>query len=322
MCHRITRNRKSMSTHKIGLSHPVNIPDTLYSGQSFMWRNPLGGDRVHASVIDGKILMLSQITAEVVELEFEGDRIDGRDAEGFIHNYFSLDVDLHGVFPERFRTRYPELWNLLQPYLALRVLRQDPFEAMVTFMCAQGIGMHLIRRQVSMIAERFGTEVTLETGNGPLRMHALPSPQVLAAADPIELARCTNNNRIRAENIVSMARAFLSGSPALACVGSGECTLDSLRDALCLHRGIGMKIADCIALFGLGRFDAFPIDTHVQQYLREWFGIDAARKSLTEKNYRYLQEAARDILGGRYTGYAGHILFHCWRKEVKRMSAF
>jgi len=89
-----------------------------------------------------------------------------------------------------------------------------------------------------------------------------------------------------------------------------------------VHSGIGLKIADCIALFGLGRFDAFPIDTHVKQYLWEWFGIEEARHSLTEKNYRILQEKARAILGAEYAGYAGHILFHCWRKEVKKMKAF
>lgn len=83
-----------------------------------------------------------------------------------------------------------------------------------------------------------------------------------------------------------------------------------------------MKIADCIALFGLGRFDSFPIDTHVKQYLLEWFGIEAARHSLTEKNYRILQHEAHAILGNDFAGYAGHILFHCWRKEIKKMRAF
>lgn len=201
-------------------------------------------------------------------------------------------------------------------------MRQDPFEIMITFMCAQGIGMHLIRRQVSMIAERYGQKIVLETPEGELVFYGFPTPSTLASADPSELAACTNNNRIRAANIIAMARSFESGKLALACVGSGECDLETLRETLCVHSGIGLKIADCIALFGLGRFDAFPIDTHVKQYLWEWFGIEEARRSLTAKNYRILQEKARAILGTEYAGYAGHILFHCWRKEVKKMTTF
>lgn len=201
-------------------------------------------------------------------------------------------------------------------------MRQDPFEIMVTFMCAQGIGMHLIRRQVSMITERYGEKHILDTEKGPLVLHGFPAPSALASAKVDELARCTNNNRIRAANIIEMARSFESGKLALACVSSSECNLETLRETLCAHSGIGLKIADCIALFGLGRFDAFPIDTHVKQYLWEWFGIEAARKSLTEKNYRFLQDEARKILGNEYAGYAGHMLFHCWRKEVKKMKAF
>lgn len=207
-------------------------------------------------------------------------------------------------------------------YRSVRVMRQDPFEIMVTFMCAQGIGMHLIRRQVSMIAEKYGQKIVLETPEGEMVFYGFPTPSALASAEPDELALCTNNNRIRAVNIIAMARSFESGKMALACVGAGACDLETLRETLCAHGGIGLKIADCIALFGLGRFDAFPIDTHVKQYLWEWFGIEEARRSLTEKNYRILQEKARNILGAEYAGYAGHILFHCWRKEVKKMKAF
>jgi len=240
----------------------------------------------------------------------------------FITSYFSFEVDINDVFPESFRDLYPKLWILVQPYLKVRVMRQDPFETMVTFMCAQGIGMGLIRRQVSMISERFGEVLSVDTAKGILRLHSFPTPSALASADINELAQCTNNNRIRAANIIEMSRSFERGALAMACVRSGECPLETLRESLYAHRGIGMKIADCIALFGLGRFDAFPIDTHVKQYLWEWFGIEAARRSLTERNYRYLQDEVRKILGHEFAGYAGHILFHCWRTEVRKMTAF
>ena len=307
----------SISTDK-----PICLKSTLFSGQSFRWNICSYDHDYYCGLIGSTPLIIKQINEQSIEVHTTETSINGEPVEEFIPRFFTLDIDDNSVFPKEFSENYPELWKMVEGYRSVRVMRQDPFETMVTFMCAQGIGMHLIRRQVEMIAQRYGKKLTFETEHGPLRMYRFPAPSSLASADVNELAVCTNNNRFRAANIIAMARSFESGAMALACVCSGECPLDTLRESLCVHSGIGMKIADCIALFGLGRFDAFPIDTHVKQYLWEWFGIEAARHSLTEKNYRYLQDEARRILGSEFTGYAGHILFHCWRKEVRKMTSY
>ena len=298
------------------------LKKTLFSGQSFTWNLSDLYSEYFVNIIDNSIIILREIKVGIIEVLSNKQQIDGLPIDEFLFRYFSLDIDEIKVFSPRFKNEFSEVWRLVEPYQSVRIMRQDPFEIMVTFMCAQGIGMHLIRRQVSMITERYGEKHELDTEKGPVVSHSFPTPSALASADPDELALCTNNNRIRAGNIIAMARSFESGKLALALVGAGKCDLETLRETLCAHSGIGLKIADCIALFGFGRFDAFPIDTHVKQYLWEWFGIEAARKSLTEKNYRYLQEEARKILGNEYAGYAGHMLFHCWRKEVKKMKAF
>lgn len=300
----------------------LDFNQTLFSGQSFTWSISEIYSGYFINFIHNTIIVLHEIESGLIEVISNMQQIDGLPINEFIFRYLSLDIDENNVLPVGFKNEFQEVWRLVKPYHLVRVMRQDPFEIMVTFMCAQGIGMHLIRRQVSMITERYGEKHILDTEKGPLVLHGFPAPSALASAKVDELARCTNNNRIRAANIIEMARSFESGKLALACVSSSECNLETLRETLCAHSGIGLKIADCIALFGLGRFDAFPIDTHVKQYLWEWFGIEAARKSLTEKNYRFLQDEARKILGNEYAGYAGHMLFHCWRKEVKKMKAF
>ncbi|TNJ40211.1 Fe-S cluster assembly protein HesB [Chlorobaculum thiosulfatiphilum] len=300
----------------------LDLKQTLFSGQSFTWKKIDLLSAYYVTKINKTIIFLREIEPGIIEALSSSKKINGLPINQFLFNYFSLEIDDIKVFPQRFKNDFPEVWRRVEPYHGVRIMRQDPFEIMVTFMCAQGIGMHLIRRQVSMIAEGYGQKVGLEMPEGEMIFHCFPIPSALASADPDELALCTNNNRIRAANIIAMARSFESGKLALALVGSGECDLETLRETLCAHSGIGLKIADCIALFGFGRFDTFPIDTHVKQYLWEWFGIEAARKSLTEKNYRYLQKEARKILGNEYAGYAGHMLFHCWRKEIKKMKAF
>jgi N-glycosylase/DNA lyase len=299
-----------------------DLKETLFSGQSFRWSQIDILEPYHATVIGKRILLIKEITAGYIEVLCSDDSINGMSISDFIGWYFSLDIDVIKALPENFCADFPEVWRLLKPYSGVRILRQNPFEIIVTFMCAQGIGMHLIRRQVSMIAERYGEQIVLDTPQGDLIFHTFPTPLALASADPSELSRCTNNNRVRAANIITMARSFESDMLTPACVLSDDSPLVTVLDTLCTQSGIGMKIADCIALFGLGRFDAFPIDTHVKQYLWEWFGIEAAQHTLTGKNYRHLQDEARKILGNNYAGYAGHLLFHCWRKEIKKMKAF
>lgn len=301
---------------------PFNLEDTLYSGQSFIWRQPNDYEEYHSGVINGCLILIRKSQDGLFDFKSSSEVIECMSISDYLIRFFSLEIDVNSIFSESFRHNYPDIWSLVKPYSSVRVMRQNPFEIMVTFMCAQGIGMHLIRRQVSMIIQRYGQKIVIETKDGTLVYFSFPSPEDLATAEIDELSRCTNNNRIRAGNIIAMARSFASGKLALDCISSGECSLESLRETLCEHGGIGMKIADCIALFGLGRFDAFPIDTHVKQYLWEWFGIEAAQRTLTEKNYRFLQDEARNILGNRYAGYAGHMLFHCWRKEKKKMKAF
>ncbi len=315
-------NNKLITIGSIKTEKRFNLHETLFSGQSFRWIEDTQMNGYYSGLIGTNIFFMRNKKGKIIEYMTTIHDDQQSNLTKILNSFFTLDIDEKELFSSEFKHSFSEIWKLVKPYQSVRVMRQDPFEIMVTFMCAQGIGMHLIRRQVSMIAERYGEKIVLITPDGNRIFHVFPTPLALASADPNELAMCTNNNRIRAANIIAMARSFDSGKLALACVDSGECELETLREMLCAHGGIGMKIADCIALFGLGRFDAFPIDTHVKQYLWEWFGIEEARRSLTEKNYRILQEKARAILGTEYAGYAGHQLFHCWRKEVKKMMAF
>ena len=300
----------------------VNLTAILFSGQSFRWNLRPLLSQYYSNIIGNTLILLREIESSTIEVLSEFNTVSGLPIDEFIFRYFTLDIDEKKVFLPCFQSDFEEVWCLVKPYQSVRIMRQDPFEIMVTFMCAQGIGMHLIRRQVSMIMERYGQPHVLVTDDGEIILHGFPTPSALASAKPEELAVCTNNNRIRAANIIAMAQSIDSGKLDLSSITSANCPVETVREALCALSGIGLKIADCIALFGLGRFDAFPIDTHVKQYLWEWFGIEAARRSLTEKNYRFLQDEARKFLGNEYAGYAGHMLFHCWRTEVKKMKAF
>ena len=300
----------------------ISIKDILFSGQSFLWNVHAFDKDYYCSIIDSSPVFIKQLSGNEIEINSTRNEFYGVPLHEFIRTYFSLDIDTCNVFPETFLLSHPELWKLLEEYFPLRILRQDPFETMIMFMCAQGIGMHLIRKQVAMLTENYGEAIPVTFKGKSLVLHNFPTPQRLAAADPFTLSRCTNNNRLRAANIISASRRIVEGSIDLDSLRNKQMPLDELRLTLSQNSGIGFKIADCIALFGLGRFDAFPIDTHVRQYLGTWFKSAAALRSLSPATYLMMDAEARTLLNPEFAGYAGHILFHCWRKEIKKLRSF
>ncbi|NTU50544.1 MAG: DNA-3-methyladenine glycosylase 2 family protein [Desulfobulbaceae bacterium] len=311
-----------MHCYKIMLDKSIDIRGSLFSGQSFLWNKDDSDHNLFTSTIDNVQIFIRQISESDFDVYTTNKEISGTKIPLFINHYFTLDIETEKVFPDFFPAAYPDLWQLLSGYFSLRILRQPPFETMISFMCAQGIGMHLIRKQVAMLSRSFGIRKTVTFCGKEITLYSFPKPDRLASADPVLLSLCTNNNRIRAENISHAAQAVAEGRIDFSALRDPAIPLSELRSMLGQNRGIGYKIADCIALFGLGRFDAFPIDTHVRQYLGKWFNSRTALRSLSPANYLVLDREARTFLNPHLAGYAGHMLFHCWRNEVKKLRSF
>ena len=306
----------------IKTNHIIDVKQSLFSGQSFLWDIEHLDDDYYLSIINNNPVIIRQISEKSIEIQSDSTTINSILIDEFIKDYFSVDIDVDLAFPCDFMRLYPDLYFLIKPFLLLRILRQNPYETLISFMCAQGIGMHMIRKQISMLRNFYGNKVSVTLSGKDIILYTFPAPERLAALDPVDLSICTNNNRVRAKNIILAAQGVVDGRIDLHALGDPTIPLAELRNTLCLNQGIGYKIADCIALFGLGRFDAFPIDTHVRQYLGKWFNSRTALRSLTPANYLILDAEARTFLNPELAGYGGHILFHCWRKEVKKLHSF
>jgi len=306
----------------ISVKEKIDIKNSLFSGQSFLWSIVSDTNDLYCSVIGDTVIIVRKLSDYTIEVTSSHKFINGLLIDDFIKNYFSIDIDSNTLFNDYFSQKYYNVWSNLNDYLSLKILRQNAFETIISFMCAQGIGMHLIRKQVSKITETYGEKISVTFSDKEIILYKFPTPESIASLDSLELSACTNNNRIRAANIVRVAQGVADGRIDLEALRNPSIPLTELRNTLCLNSGIGFKIADCIALFGLGRFDAFPIDTHVKQYLANWFNSQTALRSLTPANYLLLDAEARTFLNSDFAGYAGHILFHCWRKEVKKLKSF
>lgn len=314
------------------ISVPLNVRETLFCGQAFRWRVlPTKLGEVYAAAVHDALLVLCPQPSALVIVS-SSPSVAGLPLADFVHHYLGLSDNLDDVFSFSFRQRYPHLVTGALPYFGLRLLRQAPFETAISFMCAQGMGIALIRRQVQELAQMFGTPISLSLPSSFLNRgdhaffaiteYTFPTPDVLADAPLHLLRQCTNHNRRRAEHIRCVARAVADGMLNLHALAAPHTSFEHARNTLLEYDGIGDKIADCICLFGLEHHNAFPIDTHVRQYLAAWFGLKTPTVSLTARAYRYLAYAAREILDTSYSGLAGQWLFHYWRRDIKKMRAY
>ena len=142
----------------------------------------------------------------------------------------------------------------------IRILRQDLWEMIVTFLISQNNNITRITRSVEALCDAFGGEVE---GSG---RRSFPS------AYDIDTGRLTDKSfglGYRAEYIANMCEYVRSDPDFLQRLA--KMAYDAAREALLQMKGIGPKVADCICLFGLHHTEAFPVDTHVKQLLAKYY---------------------------------------------------
>ena len=177
-------------------------------------------------------------------------------------NYFDLDTDYGGIK----RAIDPEdiyLQAAAELGGGIRILRQELWETIVTFIISQRNNIPRICKCVDALCREFGQKETNFRGEV---YNQFPAPHVLAGASEESLRGCGLGYRA----------PYIRKTAQMAC--NGEIDLDELfsldyetaRAQLLKFSGVGEKVADCISLFALHHIEAFPIDTHIQDMLKRY----------------------------------------------------
>jgi len=197
----------------------------------------------------------------------------------------------------------------------LRVLRQDPWECLASFILSSTKQIVQIRQIVALLCERFGEPLEW-CGTGPVARtgsvadrtlrFAFPSPEQIARATEAELRSCKMG--FRAPHLLAAARQIAEGKFDLEL--PRRLPLAEAREELVKLRGVGGKIADCVLLFACGFDSAFPVDVWVERALRQLY---FPRRRVGDKRLRHF--AATHF--GPHAGYAQQYLFHYIRTKLK-----
>lgn len=234
----------------IELEH-FDLEQICNSGQCFRMKK-IGEGRFAVNAAD-KYLELAQEKTIVTFFCTEPDFLF------FWVSYFDLDTD-YGSFIRAINPRDRYLKAAAQMGSGIRILRQDLWEMIVSFLISQQNNIVRIRRCIENICNRYGEERTAANG---VKYHAFPTAEVLAGATEEDLRDC--NLGYRAKYIVRTAKAVAEGEISLEKI-RGMHYKKAKQELLSLY-GIGEKVADCICLFALHHLEAFPVDTHIRQAL-------------------------------------------------------
>lgn len=182
-------------------------------------------------------------------------------------NYLALDLDYEDINRDILsRSENPALKEAMACGKGIRILRQDRWETVCSFIISQNNNIPRIKKIVAAMSEAFGED----KGNG---VYAFPTPESLRNAGEGKIFELKTG--FRAKYIYDAAERALDGRLSLEAPGN---TTEECVKHLCEVKGIGPKVALCSLLFGFGRYDAFPIDVWIRRVMEKYFcaGFDPA----------------------------------------------
>lgn len=177
--------------------------------------------------------------------------------------YFDLDTD-YGAVIHSVNEKDAYLCQAVSEGAGLRILRQDLWEMIISFIISQQNNIRRIRKCIDQLCRRYGEKKISETGK---EFFAFPEPEALAKASLAELYDCGLGYRSR--YISQTARSVTQGEVELDKVRRMD--YEQARSELLGLCGVGEKVADCICLFALHHMDAFPRDVHINRVLAEQY---------------------------------------------------
>jgi N-glycosylase/DNA lyase len=271
-----------------------DLGGTLDSGQAFRWQQK---DDAWEGVIGSHFVRLTP-TGDGIHAETTSAPADW----GWLEEFLQSKIDLAAVL-KTFPADGP-MSAAVESCKGLRLLRQDPWECLASFILSSTKQIVQIRQVISLLCTRFGEPIAVPDGISPV--FAFPSPTKIAAATEDELRACKMG--FRAPGLLAAARR----------IDAGQFELESLRkmshaearqELMTLH-GVGAKIADCVLLFAYGFDSAFPLDVWVKRALQQLY---FPRRRASEKR---LQRFSATYFGP-HAGYAQQYLFHYMRTKRK-----
>ncbi|KAF7679723.1 N-glycosylase/DNA lyase [Astathelohania contejeani] len=266
-----------MEWKKYETSEIIDLRESLFSGQIFSFKETRNLE--YTGVIEGHLFTLK--TNGCKELYYINHTMHPS-PEDAIKKFFTLELNYEELLGK---------WGMKPT--GLRLLRIDPIESIFSFICSANNNIKRITKMVNFL---YSKGQFIKSVND-INFYKFPNLEILAN---IEEELKINKFGYRARYISRTAQLLLETDiQKLA-------NISNLSKKLREYKGIGKKVADCIALMGFGRYSNVPVDIHIYRYSKEKYNLDV--KNLNETNYKKIQKAFFDEFG-EYCGIAQLFIF-------------
>ncbi len=255
-----------------------SLEQCLCCGQAFRWKQKGNG---FSGVALGRSVYAEQNGAKLTLCG-----VDKNAVNEFIR-YFDLDRD-YGAIQASF-AKDPFLSEGISYASGLRVMRQPLFETLISFIISANNNVGRITRIIETICHKYGKPIG--------ENFDFPTPEELAALKPEDLKACGAG--YRADFIIGTAKMVCDG---FNLESVAKMPYEQARAALTALPGVGLKVADCVALYGMGFMEAFPADVWMRRVICGVYGY-------TGKNDKDLRQFV-DATFGSNAGIAQQYLFH------------
>ena len=271
----------------------INVENSINSGQVFLWRK---NKDIWYGVNGQDVLKISK--AGTIK-SYQNTKAD------FFRKRDNIEKIIKSISKDSVTKK------AVKQYLGLRVLEQDPFQCLISFIVSSNSNIQKIKNSLEKISKKFGEKVEFENQE----FFLFPKPENLANASINEIKSCGVGYRARfvieAANMIVLKKIdfeYLKKS-----------SYQDAKEKLCQIPGIGNKVADCILLFSLDKLESFPLDRWMIRILEKYYSdkFQLETKSITEKQYGILHEKIVNHFGP-YAGYAQKFLFKMERENYQK----
>ncbi len=225
-------------------------------GQCFRWIKQ--EDNSYTGVAMGRVINVKKINNKIYL-----DNTTKEDFENIWYDYFDLGNDYKEII-DKLKVMDEYLEKATEFGEGIRILKQDSWEMLISFIISSNNRIPMIQRAINNLSKNFGIYIGEYNGQD---YYAFPTPEQLNKASQEEIRACSTGFR---DKYIKSTTQIVNDEGINVLDYRKLSTEDCLKELLKFN-GVGPKVGDCIALFGMQKYDTFPVDVWVKRVMQEFY---------------------------------------------------
>lgn len=271
----------------------INVENSINSGQVFLWKK----NKEFWNGVNGN---------DVLSIDKNGNI---NSYQNFKIDFFRQNDNLEKIIKSISKDKTVKM--AVKKFQGLRILRQDPFQCLISFIVSSNSNIPKIKNNLENISKKFGKKIKFQNQE----FFLFPNPKKLAKASINEITSCGVGYRAKfikeAAKIIDLKEIDFDYLK--------KCDYQDAKENICQIPGVGGKVADCVLLFSLDKLEAVPLDRWIIRILEKYYlkKFEITTKTITEKQYNILHKKIVDYFGP-YAGYSQQFLFKMERENYQK----